>query len=581
MKKTILYTLIFTLAAFIWTGCEPMEEEKPSIGNAPAETDLSFTIIPGDDDFNFTFSNTSSAVGLAKWNLGNGTVTDGDEVSGYFPIADTYTVTMTLYTAGGSTSITKELVQEKTDYSIFSDPVYINISGGADAANGKTWVVDSMTVGHFGVGPADGVGTEWWAAAPLAKSGGGAYDDELNFNINDFLLTYDNKGESFVKEYQKDNPNFSNARLTVDDWTVDYTTPVEGTWSITTKNNVNYVVFAGGKPIFPGFDVGAVNNEYKIIKVTENQLELSCVGGDGNAWHYLLIPKGYERPTLEFDLSATETGNDNEYEFSLANVSIPESISVENIRWDFGDGTSSETTDETEKFTVTYLRKGAYNVSVTITTNDDTYSASQTISVEANHPTYSEYLLDAMVMYTDFGETMLMNMSFDQAGGAGSIEVVSNPDKSMYPNRSSNVAKYVKTNTEWANAYMELPAGYRFDLRQQSVFKILVYGKAGDKVLLKLENTDRGGNAWQTGTYDLIYTIQEDNTWEIAEYDFAGVAAGFDWTGDIFTSDITTDDNFSHDFYNVVRIMLNPGDASNEFSFYFDDLAGPHIEGLK
>ncbi len=109
----------------------------------------------------------------------------------------------------------------------------------------------------------------------------------------------------------------------------------------------------------------------------------------------------------------------------------------------------------------------------------------------------------------------------------------------------------------------------------------MVYGKAGDVVLMKLENTDRGGNAWQTGTYDLTYTIKNDNTWEVAEFDFNGIGAGYDWTGDQFTGDIISDTRFNHDFYNVVRIMLNPGVAIGTHQFWFDDLAGPHVEGLK
>jgi hypothetical protein len=128
---------------------------------------------------------------------------------------------------------------------------------------------------------------------------------------------------------------------------------------------------------------------------------------------------------------------------------------------------------------------------------------------------------------------------------------------------------------------MLLKSGYRFDLRLQHIFKVMVNGKAGQKILLKLENTDKGGNAWQTGTYDLIYTIQKDNTWEVATFDFAGVGAGWDWTGDIFAPNIVADPRFNHDFYNVVRIMCNPGDGAGTHQFYFDDLSGPHVEGLK
>jgi hypothetical protein len=98
--------------------------------------------------------------------------------------------------------------------------------------------------------------------------------------------------------------------------------------------------------------------------------------------------------------------------------------------------------------------------------------------------------------------------------------------------------------------------------------------------LLKLENTDRGGNAWQTGTADVTYTIKKTNTWEVAEYNFNGVGAGYNWTGDIYTTNIAADSRFNNGFYNVVRIMLNGGVGTGTHQFYLDDLSGPHVEGI-
>jgi hypothetical protein len=186
-----------------------------------------------------------------------------------------------------------------------------------------------------------------------------------------------------------------------------------------------------------------------------------------------------------------------------------------------------------------------------------------------------------MVVYSDFGETQLTSV----LGQDCSVSIVANPDKSKFPNRSANCAKYSKTNQQWANAYMVLPYARRFDLRQQSTFKIQVYGKKGMVVLLKLENTDKGGDAWETGT-ELNYTIKADNTWEIAEYNFEGAdvqpgAEGWKWWPDPVSYDVKADPYYNHNFYNVVRIMLNPGVGDGTHTFYLDDLAGPHVEGLK
>jgi len=197
------------------------------------------------------------------------------------------------------------------------------------------------------------------------------------------------------------------------------------------------------------------------------------------------------------------------------------------------------------------------------------------VTIEAHHPDYEEFILDMMVMYVDHSEIEISPL----VGEDCTLEVVDNPD-AIYPNKGQKVAFYSKTNMEWANANMKLPAGHRFDLRQQSTFRLMVYGKAGDVVLLKMENTDKGGAAWETGT-ELTYTIQQDNTWELAEYDFKGASSGFDWLENLIPDVTDPDAAVSNDFYNIVRIMLNPGVGEGTHEFYLDDLAGPHVEGLK
>lgn len=577
MKNKIIYIFLI-FASLNWLACEPEEIEPQSAGEAPSESSLDFSVAQGDDEFHYVFTNNSNVTGIAHWDFGNGVKETGDVITVYYPLADDYTVKLTLVTSGGSANIEKTHTTTETDYSIFSDPVYVMLSGGPDAPNGKTWVIDSTEVGHFGIGPAGGNWPEWWAAASLQKTEGGAYDDEFNFNLNGFVFTYINpNNDSYVKEYQKDLEFYTNpiALYGEPDCRVTYE-PEPGTWSIIEKEDGNYINLAGPTPLFFGFDYGGAR-EYRIETLEKNLMKLSVIGGDGNRWHYQLIPKGYVKPTITCDITNAATANENEFEFSLTNVVIPEGLAIKSVSYDFGDGAKMEVEDYTQKVTHTYMRKGKYMVTAIVHGSNEDLTKTTNVEVTKHHSTYTEYILDAMVMYNDFGETT----TFDVLGENCAVSVVANPDKSMYPNRSNNCAFYSKTAQQWANAYAKLPAGYRFDLRQQSTFKILVYGKAGDEVLLKLENTDRGGNAWQTGTYDLKYTIQKDNTWEIAEFNFAGVGAGWDWTGDIFTGDVTTSDDFNHDFYNIVRIMLNPGVGDGTHEFYFDALAGPHVEGLK
>ncbi len=575
-RKHLIY--IF-LIGILLAACEPTEIDKIDLGEAPVTDQLDFTIEPGDDDFHFVVTNKSSVTGIANWDLGNGSKATAQQITVYYPLAGEYTITLSLYTSGGSASISKQLEQEKTDFSIFDDPKFTFISGGADDLDGKTWVVDSTSKAHYGVGEPGGTGTEYWTANPLDKTGTGAYDDELTFLLKDFVLNYENHGNSFVKSFQKDNSHYSNPVDVGGDFKVDYN-PKPGTWFIQNVDGVDYLTMNGPTPLFPTFDTGG-DRMYEIVELSENKMVLTTIGGDENLWYYILIPKGYTPPSITYTFNQNE-GTDNLFTFSLTDVQIPEGEDITEVSWNFGDGTDAyKTTNYQEQVTHTYIKKGAYNLTVTISSSLGDIVDVQSINVTNNHSTYTEYLLDEMVMYTDFGETTLTPMLADKADGKASIEVVDNPDNSMYPNRSLHCAYFMKENAQWANAYLELPSGYRFDLELRHTFKIMVYGVAGQEVLFKLENTDLGGDAWQTGTHDFKYTIKETNKWEIATFDLSGIGAGSDETGKITTDDVTTDTRFNSGYYNVARFMLQPGNNEGTFSFYLDAFAGPHVKGLK
>ena len=587
MKNKIYSKLAGLLALIVLISCEPYLDENPEAGLVlpPDASEMDFSITPGSDDFHYNVQLTSpsiSGIYAVTFNLGNGATVKKENATAYYPLPDDYTITMTITTNGGSTSISKVHTTTKTDYSIFTDEKFVALTGGIDNSAGKTWKLDAETKGHLGVGSTGSDGLEWWSADPFVKEGTGAYDDEITFNLTGFKVTYDNKGVSYVKGYMKDDPNLANVylnpRLNKDDWDVDYQTPVEGSWNITERDGKTYLQIFGDKPISFGLDVGALNNEYEIVNISENMLELTCFSAYENwtKWHFLLIPADFERPKIEYEVSVNEGSGVNNYEVTHTVTNVPAGQTVDKIIVDFGDGTIKETTNLTQVLSNTYMRAGTYMINVTTVTSLGSETQSFTINVLNNHPDYEEFLLDEIVMYADFSEVMMAPVE----GQDCFVGLAENPDR-IYPNKSANVAFYSKSNQQWANAFMQLPAGYRFDLRLKHTFKMKVYGKAGDKVLLKLENTDRGGNAWQTGTFDLIYEIKKDNTWEIAEYDFSGVGAGWDWTGDQFTGDIVTDDRFNNGFYNVVRIMLNPGVGEGTHEFYFDELAGPHVEGLK
>ena len=582
MKNSKYKILAWAFILAMVVACQPMEEDKPEAGQVlpPDAGALDFSITPAADGFRYALQFTQPEIkGIYQvtWDMGNGSVASGEKATAYYPLPETYTVKMTLKTNMGSVVKEKSITTTKTDYSIFNDPVTIFLSGGVDDLDGKTWAMDSLARGHLSVGQAGTDGTGWWVANPLEKKDAlVCYDDRLTFKLDGFKAIYVNNGKSFVKGPRRTDPAYSNPVNTTGDWAVDYPNPQPGTWSIEKRGNKSILKLSGPTPIFPIYDSGAKDGEYEIVSIDENFLDLLCTDVEGNAWRTKLIRAGYVKPMVTLDAAFSPGTGVNNYKVTISNVVIPDGESITGMKADFGDGTVVESEDYVQPATHTYMRKGNYVVTLTVMASSGNITKTFPVSIAANHPDYVPFLLDMMVTYNDFSEVAMAPV----LGQDCNVSVVDNPGK-VYPNKSAKVASYSKTNNEWANAYLQLPAGYRFDLRNQQVFKIMVYGKAGDVVLMKLENTDRGGNAWQTGTYDLKYTIKKENTWEVAQFDFNGIAAGYDWTGDQFTSNIIADNRFNHDFYNVVRIMLNPGVATGTHAFWFDELAGPHVEGLK
>ncbi|MCI0522806.1 MAG: PKD domain-containing protein, partial [Bacteroidales bacterium] len=454
--KNILYKTSLTgliTVIFLMTACEPQMKDKPDIGLPPTADQLNFAITPGSDEFHVIITNTSTVTGIPSWDFGNGMKGTGPSNEIKYSLEGDYDITMTYLTKGGMGSIKKTYTQPVTDFSIFTDPVYVNLTGGAEDADGKTWVLDVETTGHIGVGPSDppGTGMEWWACPPNGKSGTGLMDDEITFVLNEFVVTYNSNGVSYVKGYRANDPALAsiylNPRVNNGDYDVDYATPTTGTWMIVEKSGADWIVLNGAKPIFPCFDVGAKNNEYKIVKVEENLLELVCYSSyeAWTLWHYYLIPKGYVRPSITFTVNATE-GVDNDVACSVTGYSIPAGQSVTNIVWNFGDGSTEVTGGKDEVIHHTFMRKGPYTVTAKLNTSIGTLTGTKSITLANHNSAYVEYLLNLIIVYNNFSDVQIYPVLGENCG----VTIVDNPLKEV-PNRSSKVASYTKTNNEWAN----------------------------------------------------------------------------------------------------------------------------------
>ena len=186
MKNIFKVSLILAIAGAFLFSCAPLDKDAYKLGEPVSESQLSFTATPSASTPNIILlKNTSSAAGVALWDLGNGTTAKGDEVSVSYPFKGDYTIAMSLYTQGGSATISKVVNIADDDYGLLDTPGFNALTGGADATEGKTWVFARYTRGHFGVGDVNAApevnGPAWWQCDPKGKEGCSLYDNEYTF----------------------------------------------------------------------------------------------------------------------------------------------------------------------------------------------------------------------------------------------------------------------------------------------------------------------------------------------------------------------------------------------------------------
>jgi PKD repeat protein len=295
--KTIfkLYNVCLYLALALvggsFTACTP-EDFEGELTAAPSSDQVRFTVTPTATNANIiSFRNETPGTMKAIWDFGNGATAVGNEASGSYPVAGTYTVKLTVFTSGGFATNTQTITIARTNVAMLNREDYNMLTGGAANAAGKTWVIDKSLAGHLGVGPIGSGTPDWYQAAANEKASEGFYDDEMTFNLNGFAYTYMNNGNTFVNGSNGAGLGGVNQSA---DYTTNYTPPTNMTWSIVEEGGKKYLVFTGGG--FLSYYTGA--SRYEILKLTENELYVK--GNDAanaaNAWWLRLVPKGFTRP---------------------------------------------------------------------------------------------------------------------------------------------------------------------------------------------------------------------------------------------------------------------------------------------
>ncbi|MCC5930337.1 MAG: PKD domain-containing protein [Cyclobacteriaceae bacterium] len=291
MKK--LHQLIYLMILlFLGVSCHDeynLNDEPPTT----AQAGFSFVTSPESDNIlQFTADNDFF---LMTWDLGNGASARGRTARGVYPQAGTYTVSLTVFSRGGSATSTMDIVIEQTDPTLLDKPLYNFLTGGVDAVDGKTWVIDSTRRGHFGVGPnpSSGAGDipEWYQAGPLEKTNSGLYSDRYTFFLSGFDFVMETNGLVYLNAAQ--GSKFPGAfDPGVGDLSAPYTAPTGLKWNIAEPENAHPIL-----SISPGGFLGyyAGGNSYQVVKIEENELFLRYVdqANEGLAWYIRLIPAGF------------------------------------------------------------------------------------------------------------------------------------------------------------------------------------------------------------------------------------------------------------------------------------------------
>jgi len=291
MKKIISTALILGASMLIFT--TSCKKDEPTIGAPPTAADAAFTFqasVSNDNIIEFTASNSSLQ---ATWDFGNGQTATGTKVTATYPFAGTYLVKLTVQNSGGSASSTQDVTIAVDDPSLISNPLYALLTGGSS----KTWAIDSVSAGHFGVGPApshpdfDGYYPKWYAAASEEKTGAGMYDDRYTFKIQGFGFDMVTNGDVYVNTAHAGISPFNDTTDSgVGDYTANFPNQLGESWLVTEGADTTLTV-SGNAMI--GYWAGT--RTYKIVEIDTNRLVLGFQDA-ANAdlfWYITLVPDGF------------------------------------------------------------------------------------------------------------------------------------------------------------------------------------------------------------------------------------------------------------------------------------------------
>lgn len=286
--KNIFYILMIGVSVF---SCKPEMEEDVDLGPAPT---VDFIVDKTSHPNKFKFTNTTTGAFQQKFDLGNGESSRENSFIGYYPFSGDYTIKLVASSKGGTFTSVKTVSVPASDpsYPLCADSNAINISGGCDALEGKTWVLDHEEfatgvgpIGPYQPGKDATVNMLWWHQV---KEGAGdcLYDLEVIFKLRGNIYENNNKGVSMYGwTYANAERGMNQAQYS--DICLPYTPPVSY-WKVEKDTATKQLMLKLTNGGFIMYKEG--RSEYEIITLNKDTLFIrhtySDFGQPDNGYRY-------------------------------------------------------------------------------------------------------------------------------------------------------------------------------------------------------------------------------------------------------------------------------------------------------
>ena len=410
MKNIIKSGFFALLTLLMVTACDPQESSEYTLGNTPSITPESILIAQQVSDTSnniITFQNLSDIdVPYALiWDLGNGSTSKSNSVTAQYPFAGEYTVSLTIYTADGSSN-SKSLVVTiaNNDYALINTPVYKNLTGGSENADGKTWVFDQYNnyakevatatglaiSGHLGLGEQGSYGQGWWAAGANEKGDLLMYNNKFTFIQTGVQLKIENAGKGYGRNASAASVGgFNVTDVTGDDATFDYN---GGNYNFSIDESGTYPKLTLTGNAFLGYYCGT--QDYDIIYQTDQVMALrvnNTVESQDWVFVYCLEELNIGTPPKENEANPLAEDFEQEMSVNFSPEDLGEMTGITDNPAPFGNNTSSKV--------YRYQKNSAFygNLAFTASTYKFDLATQNKIKVKVFIPSYNDYTTENSV----------------------------------------------------------------------------------------------------------------------------------------------------------------------------------------